>query len=274
MKRIFTFFTVTLLLGSSAFAQWCTPTATPTTMNAYSSSAPVITNVTLNTINRTSLASSHELYIYTQVGTSLAQSSSHAFSMTWTKDIPVCPEQNIRVWIDWNQDGDFTDSGELAYTLSNSTFAATSGTINVPATATLGLTRMRVAMKMVPNCGHTLPDPCVPPESVGWHGEIEDYDITITAPTGINEVIKTKNLNLFTNKEGLQVEYFLLENSNVQLNIYNVYGQKVNSFSAEQQNVGEQKMIVSNSAFTSAGIYFATLTVDGKSYTEKIVITK
>ncbi len=274
MKKIFTLLSTAILISGGAFAQWCTPTASPTTMNSYASSSPVITNVTFNTINRTTTSNNKELYVNTGVGTTVAQNTTHAFAMTWTKDIPVCPEQNIRVWIDWNIDGDFTDVGELVYTLSNTILAGTGGPITIPATATPGLTRMRVAMKMVPACGHTIPDPCAPSEPVGWHGEIEDYDLTVTTATGINEINGVTNLNAYHNDEGLQLNYFLTSGANVQLDIYNVYGQKVNTFASQQQNAGEQKMTIANSALGNAGVYIAALTIDGKTITKKFVMIK
>ncbi|RUT78476.1 choice-of-anchor L domain-containing protein [Ancylomarina longa] len=80
-----------------------------------------------------------------------------------------------RAWIDWNQDGDFSDTGE-AFDLgnvkntSNGATNACPYTITVPASATLGTTRMRVAAKY-----NAYPNEC----DVDFDGEVEDYSVNI-----------------------------------------------------------------------------------------------
>jgi Zn-dependent metalloprotease len=79
------------------------------------------------------------------------------------------------VYIDLNRDGDFSDSGEKVVTGSSSSSGTLSGTINVPSTASAGLTRMRVSMKY--NAAQT--SPC---ETFSY-GEVEDYTISLV-PAG------------------------------------------------------------------------------------------
>ncbi|UII28631.1 M4 family metallopeptidase [Fulvivirga maritima] len=76
-----------------------------------------------------------------------------------------------RVWIDFNHDGDFTDSGEQLVSGSSSSAGTLSGTFSVPASVMLGTTRMRVTMRY----GGT-------PSSCGsfTYGEVEDYTVNIT----------------------------------------------------------------------------------------------
>lgn len=76
-----------------------------------------------------------------------------------------------KVWIDFNQDGDFDDSGEQVVNGSSSSSGTLSATINVPSTATLGTTRMRVSMKY--NAAQTS---C---ETFSY-GEVEDYSVNIS----------------------------------------------------------------------------------------------
>lgn len=75
-----------------------------------------------------------------------------------------------KVWIDFNQDGDFDDSGELVVSGSSSSDAKLSATFTIPSTATLGKTRMRVSMKY--NSAQTQ---C---ETFSY-GEVEDYSVNI-----------------------------------------------------------------------------------------------
>ncbi|MEM8909995.1 MAG: GEVED domain-containing protein, partial [Bacteroidota bacterium] len=85
-------------------------------------------------------------------------------------------DEYFRVWIDWNQDGDFSDAAELV--VDQIALAGTPPTpippltelIEVPTSALTGSTRMRVAMQ-----------PQTAPEACGAFqlGEVEDYTIVI-----------------------------------------------------------------------------------------------
>ncbi|MBI3502848.1 MAG: T9SS type A sorting domain-containing protein [Bacteroidetes bacterium] len=192
--------------STSAFSQtWCTPpTCSPfpcAGINTYGSTSPVITNVTFNTINRTTTTSQKELYVNTGISTTVTKGQAYNFSMTYSMDPPVCPTHELRVWIDWNIDLDFADAGELALTASNQNSGTYSGTITVPTSAATGTTRMRVALKMTTGCGHTAPDPCLVTDgaSVGWHGEVEDYTIIVMPPSGVVEYDVTNSVNIFPN---------------------------------------------------------------------------
>jgi len=76
--------------------------------------------------------------------------------------------ENWKVWIDFNKDGDFTDSGEEI--LSQSSNTTINSSISIPASAPSGSTRMRVTMNYsnpVTSCG-------------GFqYGEVEDYTVNI-----------------------------------------------------------------------------------------------
>src|SRR5437868_5290765 len=74
------------------------------------------------------------------------------------------------VWIDYNIDGDFADAGELVWSKAASQTSPVSGSFTVPATATLGATRMRVSLKY-----NAIPTSC---ETFSY-GEVEDYTVNI-----------------------------------------------------------------------------------------------
>jgi len=80
--------------------------------------------------------------------------------ITWT--------ERWRIWIDYNQDGDFYDAGELVF--SNYGANTVNGSFTVPTTALTGTTRMRVTMRW-----GGYPNPC---GSFTW-GEVEDYTAQI-----------------------------------------------------------------------------------------------
>jgi trimeric autotransporter adhesin len=77
------------------------------------------------------------------------------------------------VFIDFNRDGDFTDAGEQVVNTSSSSSATLSTNVTIPATASVGLTRVRVVMRY-----KTAPAPCGSFD----YGEVEDYLLNITDP--------------------------------------------------------------------------------------------
>ena len=76
-----------------------------------------------------------------------------------------------RVWIDFNQDGDFDDADETVFQLNNKK-GTVGDNIFIPSYAN-GTTRMRIAMKI-----GSAPSPC----EDGFDGEVEDYMISFTPP--------------------------------------------------------------------------------------------
>jgi len=78
----------------------------------------------------------------------------------------------FKIYADWNQDGDFLDSGETIVSAAASTAATTrTGTFTVPTTAKSGPTRLRVVMSdasATSSCGSYS------------YGETEDYTISVT----------------------------------------------------------------------------------------------
>jgi hypothetical protein len=86
-------------------------------------------------------------------------------------------DEHWKVWIDYNQDGQFQEPDEVAFstaepapvngTLNHTVF----GTVNIPTTALDGPTRMRIAMKR-----EAAPSPC----EILPFGEVEDYTINIS----------------------------------------------------------------------------------------------
>jgi hypothetical protein len=80
--------------------------------------------------------------------------------------------QGFAVWIDWNQNGDFTDPGEAVWNTGTWGTQVFTGTINIPAGAPTGPTRMRVMAGF--NCVPS--NPC---QTCSSYGEAEDYTVEI-----------------------------------------------------------------------------------------------
>ncbi|GAB3298501.1 hypothetical protein GCM10027511_13710 [Hymenobacter humi] len=81
--------------------------------------------------------------------------------------------ENVRVWIDYNNDGAFTGNNELVFSSDN--LKLHTGIITPPATATLGTRlRLRVAADFA---NGTIPTPCSTPQ----YSQTEDYSVTLAA---------------------------------------------------------------------------------------------
>ena len=142
----------------------------------------LIGNVTLGTINNTSTGGSGYTD-FTNISTSLVVGTTQTISITPTWTGTVYPE-GYAVFIDYNRDGDFLDSGETVYTRAATTSTPISGTFTIPLTATIGTTRMRVSLKY-----NGIPTAC---ETLTFsYGQVEDYSITFLPPS------TTLNLKLF-----------------------------------------------------------------------------
>ncbi len=100
------------------------------------------------------------------------------FSITSTLGT-ACDGQNVRVYIDFNQDFDFDDAGEEVMVLNQQgNLQDFEHSIRIPENAALGATVMRVMNKMMESCGHSSIDPCGT-DPFNYHGEVEDYIIGI-----------------------------------------------------------------------------------------------
>lgn len=114
----------------------------------------------------------------------------------------------FRVWIDYNADGTF-DSNELAFNPEETTTTTITGEIQIPSSAFLGSTRMRVGMSYGGFWGGGLPEAC---GDVNY-GEYEDYCVNIVSEVNVEENTMTSfvffpnpaNTELRWNDEQLQM---------------------------------------------------------------------
>jgi hypothetical protein len=157
---------------NSVFSCYCAPTYT----SGCGTGNDAITNVTLGTLNNTSACAGSPYYTYysAAVVPNVVQGAASTISITFGTD----GSQYAGVWIDYNKDGDFADVGE--FVANNTTSAGASGTttltINVPGTAAIGQTMMRVRGGNDSQLANT---PCG--ASSSGFGETEDYKINILA---------------------------------------------------------------------------------------------
>jgi hypothetical protein len=143
---------------------YCTPTVT--------NQDELIGNVSVSTLNNSSSGFGVQGYQdFTNLpATPLSVSVPYTLSATIS---PFYSTDQIAVWIDMNQDGTFDNLTERLINVAPSSGSMT-GTITVPATASLGITRMRVRLAY----SNANPSPC----GNESYGNIEDYMVNITTP--------------------------------------------------------------------------------------------
>ena len=228
---------------------------------AYTMDMPGITNFSLNTINRTSLAIecgsvNCNSYVNTGESTNLVAGGLYTVSITHTRDAAIFPDatNNLRVWIDYNNNGTLDDAGETVFSVDKKIFGTSTTSFMVPSTATLGNTRMRVTIKMSDDAGHTDPTPCDnPPDPLDYHGEFEDYTVNITSATGIDEKSTIGVVRVFPNP-GSGVFKIQSESEISTIDISNVLGAKVYSSEPNEDD------LTIDLTDQPKGIYFYTLT--------------
>ncbi|MBL6445436.1 T9SS type A sorting domain-containing protein [Fulvivirga sp. 29W222] len=120
---------------------------------------------------------------FTAISTDLSVGSKYTITITptWT-GTPY--DEAYAVWIDYNQNADFNDPGELVWSKDPSKDTLVSGGFTVPVNALPGTTRMRISMKY-----NAIPASC---GSFGF-GEVEDYTVNIVLLDKVS--ISSNNVN-------------------------------------------------------------------------------
>lgn len=106
---------------------------------------------------------------------------------------------------------------------------------------------------------------------------VDSVAIYVLPNIGIEEYEDDPNFRVFPNpvSETATITYAITSNSNVKLDVYNVFGTKVMSLVNTELSPGNyQYHFNSKSARLRSGVYFISLSGDGKTKTRRIVITE
>lgn len=158
------------------------------------------------------------------VGFLAAPSVTQAQTITFTVNVGTCGgnyDSGTSIYIDYNQNGSFTDAGEQAFLTPTSTNGPhlVVGNITIPITASVGTTRMRVI-----NWETSTPSVITPTGTYGY-GETEDYCIdinpaslcsgvpnsgtaSISSPTACPNSTLTLNATGLTAALGIQYQWY------------------------------------------------------------------
>ncbi|MFP4844647.1 M14 family zinc carboxypeptidase [Winogradskyella sp. PE311] len=129
-----------------------------------------IMDVNFNTIANTN--TSADVYSdFTSISTTVSKNTSYNISITPRYNVGTNNAVGYAVWIDYNGNGDFTDSGEDVFSVAPVTGGnAVSGSITIPSNITTASVRMRVSMKF-----NGTPTSC----ETFQYGEVEDYTVNL-----------------------------------------------------------------------------------------------
>jgi len=186
-----------------------------------------IGRVVFGTINNTSTGT-NGYENFTALSANAIRGTGYTITITpsWTS---TSFNEGYGVWIDFNGDGDFADAGETVLSRARSKTTPISGTITIPATAKLGITRMRVSMKY-----NATPTSC----EIFSFGQVEDYSINIVASVAKDASITPKALTFKVYPNPVKSNILNISGiENGTYRIINVVGQEVSKGKIEGESI-------------------------------------
>ena len=182
---------------------------------------------------------------------------TQAYTITITPHWPgTTYSEAYAVFVDWNNDGDFTDTGETAFTKAPTTASPVSGSITIPENGHIGNVRMRVIMKYN----------STPTTACGTinYGQIEDYTLNVKEkPLAVSDTNATKT-TLYPNPVKDIITVQSKESGELAYRIFNTAGQLVSKGNSTDKKINAQKL--------SAGNYIIELTdKNGTTTTSKFI---
>ena len=212
-----------LLSASRGTAQYCAPQYAASCQGLSPYTADFINNfstsggITNITNNNSGCNFQPNNFIYYQNQTVTAtQGCSFNVSMQCGPEF----QQGFAIWIDWNNDLDYNDAGELVYSspgYGNQTFT---GTIQVPSNASVGVKRMRVRCIFV-----TVPsNPCALQGGFTAYGEVEEYNVDVVSGSAGAVQVQNQTIcagtstQITATAQGI-IRWYLNETSNTQIGL-------------------------------------------------------
>ena len=188
---------------------------------------------------------------FTTISTNVGKGTAYPITITpnWTSTVY---SEGYAVFIDYNQNGVFTDAGETVFTKATSTSATATGSITIPTTALLGATRMRVSMKY-----NGTPTSC---ETFSY-GQVEDYTVNITsvAKTNGNQIA----FNLYPNPVSGDVLNISNLEKEASYRVFNMLGQELTKGKIENESI--------NVASLTSGTYLIEVSNEDGSTVKRFV---
>lgn len=212
-----------------------------------------ITNFTMGDINK-STNDVNRYDDFTSLSTNVAQGSSQAFSIKVDNNSNV---YKMNIWVDWNNDFDFDDALETAFSGLSTNVAPNfvTGSITVPANASVGQHRLRVGGQ----------DVSIPVASACYSGQLfacfEDYTLNVTQSLADKTFEKLK-IKHYPNPV-IDVLNLKSESKVSTIEVYNLLGQKVFVKSILDNTIDLSNLI--------SGNYFVQFLVDDQLQMIKVL---
>jgi len=196
---------------------------------------------------------------FTALSTNAVRGTANTITITptWTSTVY---SEGYAVFIDYNQNGLFTDAGETVWTKAASTTTPVTGTFTIPTTALLGATRMRVAMKY-----NAIPAAC----GSYTYGQVEDYTVNITLTAAgltaehvTTSATKTLDFNLYPNPTESRLNVSLSD-ENATYEIVNYLGQEIKKGKLNQDGIDVSDL--------NSGVYFLRVNSNQQSVSKKFI---
>ncbi len=147
----------------------------------------------------------------------------------------IVDSMNRKIWVDWNNDGDFDDAGELVASEPAAKTLAFAATFTVPSTAVIGYTTLRVGTSY----GSDNNTPC----GINPAGEYEDYPLFIS----VDNVKPVVTLN---GPDTVKVEQW-----------YQYTDMQATAFDNIDGNITSSIVVNNNVDTTKVGTYYVTYSV-------------
>ena len=174
--------------------------------------------------------------------------------------------ENVKAWLDMNNDGLFDSNSELVFS-DSSVLRNHSGTFNIPALPT-NVYNVPIRLRLASDySGNPDPQPCQDLLS----GQVEDYSVFLTFNIDVNEIFRETEFDVYPNpfQNAVTIEYDLKKSSEIKIEVSNIVGEKIQILSKkEQQSSGKHFFEFSG---VPSGIYFVKLIVDGNPSIRKII---
>ena len=224
-----------------------------------------VAHVVVGTLNNQT-ASNEGYGDFTSLGTELEIGQSHPITLAPGYAGEVYPEY-FKVFVDLDQDGDFTGPGELVYNAGNFVGAPISGTLNIPVSALEGSTRMRVIM--------LFEDPTAVGCTDGYdYGETEDYCVDLVNNiTGVGESpTSTDGYTVQPNPNSgiFQLRPSTTDAAPIRASVRNALGQEVHA----AFSVAGQRAIDMDLGDLGSGAYYLLVTRNGEQQVIKIMVQR
>ncbi|KFC18782.1 reprolysin-like metallopeptidase [Chryseobacterium sp. FH1] len=208
-----------------------------------------IANVTFSNINNNSTSNAGYEDFSNVIGN---VAPGQIYNFTASSTTGSADYDQVIVWMDLNQDGDFNDAGEKVLTTSYGT-SPWRGTITIPTSILAGRTKMRVRLY------GAISNPNETPCGNSYYGQVEDYTLNV-GTLGVTDVDKI-SIKYYPNP----VKDILTVSSDKKVNQISVY-------STTGQLLQETKNSnIIDLAKLPSGVYFVKTTIEGETETTKII---